>query len=147
MSFNGVVYDGVKEYGQVPQFFTGASGMQTTTIPIFSLALGIRYKNEKILGPITRIKPYLHPRDRVFMNFVEDSLSVWEYIKKYQPTNPTLIVAYNDCLRALEDFRISHGKFIASYISPSGADPRGTGDTVISWWLNAILEEMREYYL
>jgi hypothetical protein len=147
MSLNNVVYDGVEEYGGIPQSFTGASGMQTTTIPNFSLALGIRYKNEKIREPIAKIKQYLHPRDQVFMCFVEDSPNVWEYIKKYHRNNLNLIRAYNDCLKALEDFRVSHGKFIASYITPSKPDEHGTGNTVIPWWLNAIIEEIKTYYL
>jgi indoleamine 2,3-dioxygenase len=147
MSFNGVVYAGVEEYSEIPQFFTGASGAQTVTIPAFSLALGIRSKNQKITEALTATEKYLHPRHQIFLHFIRERQNSWEYIKRNKSGFPQLVKAYNECLKSLEDFRVSHAKFIASYIAPSGADPRGTGNTIIPWWLNAIIEETREYYL
>lgn len=147
MSFTGVIYDGLKEYRQEPKSFIGASGAQTVTIPAFSLALGIRYKNPKIIESIAGTKKYLHPKDQAFIRFIEDGPNVWEYVKNRRRNNTELVLAYNSCLAALDNFRVSHASFIASYITPQGTDPRGTGNTIIPWWLNAIIEETRAYYL
>ncbi len=149
MSFTHVIYDGVEEYGQAPQSFTGASGAQTATIPSFSLALGIRYTHPKIVEAMTNTRTYLHPKDQRFMRFIEEGPNVREYILKTQNNSPELVSAYNTCLGALDAFRVAHTKFIALYVAPTDTDmdTRGTGNTVVPWWLTAIIKETRWHYI
>lgn len=147
MSFVNVKYEGVEAYGELPQTFTGASGAQTGTLPAFDLALGIRHKNPRTVESLSAARKYLLPQHQMFLRFIEEGLNVREYIKKNHHNRHGLVEKYNDCIDALIAFRLSHAAFIASYIAPTGKDSRGTGNTIIPWWLNAIIEEVREHYL
>lgn len=147
MSFANVRYEGVEKYGGAAQTFTGASGAQTGTLPAFDLALGIRHKNSRTIESLSAARKYLLPQHQIFLHFLEEGPNVREYIKKNHHDRHGLVEKYNDCLDALIAFRLSHAEFIASYIAPTGESPRGTGNTVIPWWLNAIIDETREHYL
>jgi indoleamine 2,3-dioxygenase len=150
---NGMVYEGVKAYNNVPQKFRGETGAQSAIIPSLDAALRISHKDDPLKTYLQEMRDYMPPRHRAFMEAVEAGPSIREYVKNHQPEQPELAGAYNECVHWVELFRAKHLEYAATYIykqhALSDANPTkvGTGGTPFMKYLKKHRDESGEHRL
>jgi len=128
----GLVYEGVADYGGKPQQFRGETGAQSGIIPAIDAALGITHADDPLRTYLREMLDYMPPAHR---QFVLD-LEAYE-IARYRAffATPALKDLYNTCIHWVERFRSLHLEYAASYIArqhqASAANPTavGTGGT------------------
>ncbi|XP_019856213.1 PREDICTED: indoleamine 2,3-dioxygenase 2-like [Amphimedon queenslandica] len=93
--------------------YTGASGIQSSVIPLFTSFLGIKLQSEST--------PYLHkmrwhmPREHRQLLLEMDTTDLREYTMAHS-SNKDLIAAYNHCIEGLVKFRQQHINLVTSYV-------------------------------
>ena len=130
---DGVVYEGVTEYGGRPQQFRGETGAQSSIVPSLDAGLGIRHADNPLAVYLKEMRDYMPLRARSFIDAMERGPSLRGYIR--MRADEELREAYNGCLEELEAFRALHLHYAAAYIQRqherSAANPTavGTGGT------------------
>ncbi|XP_070579513.1 myoglobin-like [Ptychodera flava] len=123
--YGGLVFQGISD---VPQQHLGASAAQSPAIPIFDAALGIIHdtSNENFHETMRR---YMLPAHRKLIEDLRKGPSTKTFVDKC--SNEKTTKAYDDCLQAVADFRSSHLKIVARFITiPLRKDERKTEDAV-----------------
>ncbi len=143
----GLVYEGVEEYGGVPQKFRGETGAQSAIIPALDGALGIQHEHDALRIYLMEMREYMPPRHRAFIESVEQGPSIRDYAIEHQAGYPALREAYNECVHLLERFRTTHldyaGRYIQRQSQQRAANPTeiGTGGTPFMIYLKKHKEE------
>ena len=128
----GLVYEGVAEYGGKPQQFRGETGAQSGIIPAIDAALGITHADDPLRTYLREMLDYMPPAHRQFVLDLE-AYEVARYRSFFAA--PALKDLYNTCIHWVEHFRSLHLEYAASYIArqhqASLANPTavGTGGT------------------
>jgi indoleamine 2,3-dioxygenase len=140
-----VRYEGVEELGGQPQAFAGASAAQSTLLPLLDAALGVRHEEGSLHEYLLRLRRYMPPEHRAFLESVERGASVRDYLLRCR--EPALVEAYNGCIALLSDFRQRHMELTARYIlqqareQASERGERGTGGTPFTHLLRRHRDE------
>lgn len=142
-SFNNVVYEGC--FNNQPQTFRGETGAQSTIIPIFLAALGIKHKDSMLTHHLLEMREYMpEPHRRFLQNLLiqqdDPAVSLREAVKLNG--DKTL---YNDCISEIVRFRAKHFEFAVNYIYNKVDSPEGTGGTPYVPWLKQLKEETEEH--
>jgi indoleamine 2,3-dioxygenase len=140
----GVVYEGVSEK---PQKFYGGSAAQSPIVQCFDAVLGVRHRDRDTAPYLLEMRRYMSPAHRRFIEALEDGLSLHQYVLNHQGPYPVFGEVFNQCVRALEDFRRKHMEIAVRYIkhqAPPGVEPMGTGGTNFATFLGKALKETRE---
>lgn len=149
----GIVYEGVEEFHDKPQQFRGETGAQSSIIPSFDAALGIRHETGPLTHYLLEMRNYMPPRHRAFIETLEnmrdgqDRALLYGYVRDRKHSRPELWGAFCECIRGLARFRETHYDYADRYIhqqsqrslsNPTGV---GTGGTPFMTYLKKHLEE------
>ena len=145
---NGIVYQG--EFGDVPQFYRGETGAQSSIMPTLDGALGIEHTKDSLRHYLNEMRDYMPKEHRQFIEEVETS----SMTKKLVSESSLLISSYNDCLEQIRAFRALHLKYAQTYIhnqskqkNPFGAGGstiHGTGGTPFMSYLKKHRDETEQ---
>ena len=145
---NGIVYQG--EFGDVPQFYRGETGAQSSIMPTLDGALGIEHTKDSLRHYLNEMRDYMPKEHRQFIEEVEAS----SMTKKLVSESSLLISSYNDCLEQIRAFRALHLKYAQTYIhnqskqkNPFGAGGstiHGTGGTPFMSYLKKHRDETEQ---
>ena len=141
----GLIYE--NQYQNVPQFFRGETGAQSSIIPFLDGALGIYHTNDNLRPYLNEMRDYMPPKHRKMIENVEERSVAKECIDK----SKKLKLEYNQCLEEIRRFRAQHLEFAASYIhkqskaknafGSGGSTFRGTGGTPFMRYLKKHRDE------
>lgn len=142
--FDDIIYQGVSEFGGVPQTFRGETGAQSTVIPAIQRFLGLRHQRGGLSEHLEIMKAYMPKPHRDLLNGINQSL-IRQFVITQQQS--TLRDAYNACLERVVAFRSLHLHFANAYIATKVKDPRGTGGTEFMHWLKQLRDETEQQYI
>ena len=142
---NGLVYE--NQFDNIPQFFRGETGAQSSIIPFLDGALGITHTNDNLRPYLNEMRDYMPPRHRKMIEYVEKKSIAKIYINK----SKKLVKEYNACLEEIRKFRAQHLEYAAEYIhkqsqtknafGTGGSTIRGTGGTPFMKYLKKHRDE------
>lgn len=148
---DGLVYEGVAEYGGKGQFFRGETGAQSSIVPATDAVLGITHAPGLLNDYLMEMRTYMPPAHRRFIEYLEAGPSVRPLVGR----SVALKDAYNRCVELQEGFRAKHYEYAANYIykqgqadaQTAGANPTaiGTGGTPFMPYLKKHLDETRQH--
>ena len=146
----GVVYEGVEEYGGAPRTFRGETGAQSGIVPALDAVLGIDHGADQLRSYLMEMRLYMPAGHRTFLEQLESGPRIREFLPA---AGPKLKKVYNECVEGLERFRSTHIQFAAKYIyeqssrhanNPSAV---GTGGTPFMPYLRKHRDETRAHKL
>ncbi len=152
---NGLVYEGVEEYREEPQYFRGETGAQSSIIPALDAALGITHAEDPLTVYLAEMRQYMPPAHRAFLERLEHQQDhagrplLSGYIMDHKSHKPDLWQAYHECVQLLARFRATHLDYAATYIhqqsEKQSTNPTsvGTGGTPFMEYLKKHLEETK----
>jgi indoleamine 2,3-dioxygenase len=143
----GLVYDGVAEFGGLPQAFRGQTGSQSSIVPTMDALFGVKHSADPLRAFLDELHAY---RPRQHRRFIEDlalSSRLRDYVER--TGSAPLRDAFNACVEQVARFRTRHLEYAASYInkqagSIAGNDSDvGTGGTPFMKYLKKHRDENR----
>jgi indoleamine 2,3-dioxygenase len=152
---HGIVYAGVEEYQETPQYFRGETGAQSSIIPALDAALGITHAEDPLTVYLAEMRHYMPPAHRAFLEMLEHQQNhdgrplLSGYIMDHKSRKPDLWQAYHECIQLLARFRSTHLDYAATYIhqqsekQSSNPTSVGTGGTPFMEYLKKHLEETK----
>lgn len=145
-SFNNVVYEGC--FDNQPQTFRGETGAQSTIIPLFLTALGIKHKNSMLTHHLMEMRDYMpQPHQKFLQNLVNHQANSNVSLRTCAITNNDLRAVYNECITEIVRFRAKHFEYAMNYIYNKVDNPNGTGGTPYVPWLKQLKEETEEHFI
>jgi len=147
---NGLVYEGVKEYGEKGQFFRGETGAQSTIIPSLDAFLGIGHVEDILKTYLMEMRTYMPPKHKEFLEAVEAGPSTREFVMA-RSADTELKAIYDECVDWVEKFRTKHLEYAVSYIAkqaqtdPSNPSQVGTGGTPFVKYLTKHRDETGQH--
>ena len=123
----GLVYE--NQFNNMPQFFRGETGAQSSIMPFLDGALGIYHTKDHLRHYLNEMREYMPPEHRSMIEEVENISKAKEMINE----SKSLTNKYNKCLEEIRKFRALHLEFAASYIHKQSQikNPFGTGGSTI----------------
>ena len=149
----GLIYEGVQAYSGKPQQFRGETGAQSSIIPSLDAALGILHADDPLRPYLMEMRNYMPPKQRAFIEAVENGPSIRQYVQKNLRHHPSLRESYNACIVLIERFRSKHLEYAALYVqkqsmrSPYNPTERGTGGTPFLPYLKKHRDETVRHML
>jgi indoleamine 2,3-dioxygenase len=145
----GIIYEGVAAYNNRPVQLRGETGAQSGIIPALDASLGIQHERDEMRVYLGEMRDYMPPRDRAFIEQVEQGPSIRAYIAARQPNAPQLREAYNLALEKLTQFRTRHIEFATLYILKPAQTTQavGTGGTPFTFYLKKHIKETKAHLL
>lgn len=145
----GVLYEGVADYGGKPVQLRGETGAQSGIIPAIDAALGIHHERDEMRVYLMEMRDYMPPRDRSFVEALEQGPSIRQYVAAHATAQPALRDAYNYAVEKLTQFRTRHIEFAALYILKPAqtTDAVGTGGTPFTYYLKKHKQETAAHLL
>jgi len=110
---DGVVYEGVKEYGGRPQTFRGETGAQSAIVPALDALLGVQHGADQLRSYLQEMRSYMPPGHLAFIEQVENGPSVREFAGS---AGRKTVELYDACLESVARFRSRHLEYAARYI-------------------------------
>ncbi|MEZ4710854.1 MAG: hypothetical protein R3A44_26890 [Caldilineaceae bacterium] len=148
---DGMIYEGVAEFGGRPQQFRGETGAQSSIIYAIDAALGIAHEFDAMRAYLLEMRDYMPVQDRAFIEALEHGPSLREFVKQERSNHPHLAVAYNHCVEKLHQFRQLHIEYAALYVLKPGQGSSqgavGTGGTPFTVYLKKHIKETSEHLL
>lgn len=142
---DGVVFEGVDEFGGEPQAFLGQTGAQSALIPAICAALGLRHARSELTTYLDAVRAYMPEPHRRFVARLDGRI-VRDKIKTAGSQAPARAL-YNSCVEKVIEFRRLHLGLAANYIASKMDDPVGTGGTDFMRWLGHMTQETTEQLL
>jgi indoleamine 2,3-dioxygenase len=149
----GLVYEGVEEYGGEPQRFRGETGAQSAIIPSLDAALGVWHRDDPLKEYLLEMRDYMPLRHRAFIAALEHASTVRQFLQANASALPDAIAAYDACVTWISRFRALHLEYAASYIHKQSLDSEanptdvGTGGTPFMKYLAKHRDESSEHLL
>jgi indoleamine 2,3-dioxygenase len=143
---NGLIYEGVEEYGGVGQFFRGETGSQSGIIPCCDGFLGVGHKEDPLKAYLMEMRLYMPPQHRWFLEATEAEPSTRTFVQSHT-AELGLLDVYNECVEWVDKFRTKHLEYAVSYIANQAqrdqANPSqvGTGGTPFVQYLTKHRDE------
>jgi len=155
--FEGVVYEGVSEYNNVPQNFFGETGAQSSISPALNAALGIKFTPDPLTVFEEGMFDYMPPLHRQFVRATEKAdtsgASIRECVLRNRQIHPETVEAYNECIHWKLKFLREHFGDTQAYIrkqaQKSAANPTytGTGGSPYMEYLQKHIEETEQHLI
>jgi indoleamine 2,3-dioxygenase len=129
----GLFYEGVGD--AAPRAYYGASGAQSSVLPAFDAALGVRHGGATLRPYLEAVRWHAPRQARAWLDGGDAPRSSCAEVLRaaaLRARSVTLRHAYNDAVEELSRFRAMHRQFAAAYISAHGgaaAGGKGTGGT------------------
>ena len=144
----GIKYKGTSDPEAMCKY-PGASGVQSSIIPLFDIFLGIEYEEEgQVKSFLDKMRWHMPREHRQFLLEMSNEMSVREYAINH-PSNNAISEAYDGCIEKLLTFRKEHIIMVTSYIIiPSGGQAKeGTGGSPLIEFLKEPKDKMKSYKL
>jgi indoleamine 2,3-dioxygenase len=147
----GLMYEGVDEYGGRPQQFRGETGAQSAIIPSLDAFLGIHHKQDQLRTYLMEMRTYMPPEHRQFIESLELRGSVRPFVQRC--SRPRLTEVYNACIEGVGLFRSLHLEYASRYIfrqaQTDDKNPHavGTGGTPFMPYLTKHRDETEQHRL
>ena len=144
----GIKYEGTSDPEALCKY-AGASGVQSSIIPLFDIFLGIKYEEEGHFKSFLDKMRWHMPREhRQFLLEMSNEMNIREYAKNHSSNN-AISEAYDGCIEKLLTFRKEHIIMVTSYIIiPSGGQAKeGTGGSPLIEFLKEPKDKMNSYKL
>lgn len=147
----GVIYEGVSEYGGNPQQFRGETGAQSAIVPSLDAMLGIGHQEDRLRTYLMEMRTYMPPAHREFVASLEARGSVRPFVER--ANKAALKELYNACIQQVERFRSLHLEYAARYIfrqaQTDAKNPHavGTGGTPFMQYLKKHRDETAVHVL
>jgi len=143
---NGVIYEGVEEYGNKPVSFRGETGAQSSIVPMLDALLGVTHSNDPLREYLDEMRTYMPKEHRVLLN----ELDQWsmnnrkEIVKNLDHSHVEIL---NSIIEQVHIFRNKHLEYARVYIfeqsltNNSNSNIVGTGGTPFMKYLDKHLQE------
>lgn len=147
----GLIYEGVGEYGGKPQAFRGQTGSQSSIVPTMDALMQIGHENDPLKEFLDELHQYRPPRHRKFIEDVGARSTLRDFVKGQN--NPELTNLYDDIIDHVQKFRTRHLEYAANYINKQARDSEGnpvdigTGGTPFMKYLKKHRDESRSHFL
>ena len=144
----GIKYEGTSDPEAMCKY-PGASGVQSSIIPLFDIFLGIEYEEEgQVKSFLDKMRWHMPREHRQFLLEMSNEMNVREYAKNHSSNN-AISEAYDGCIEKLLTFRKEHIIMVTSYIIvPSGGQAKeGTGGSSLIGFLKEPRDKMNSYKL
>jgi indoleamine 2,3-dioxygenase len=141
---DGLVYEGVDEYGGIPQRFRGETGAQSAIVPALDAVLGVTHAADPLRAYLMEMRDYMSSGHRAFITALEDRPSVRDVVMRQ---HGEVVDAYDHCVEDIHAFRALHLEYAATYIQRQAhagdANPNevGTGGTPFMRYLKKHRDE------
>jgi indoleamine 2,3-dioxygenase len=143
---NGLIYEGVDEYGGVGQSFRGETGSQSGIIPCCDGFLGVGHQEDPLKAYLMEMRLYMPPQHRWFLEATEAEPSTRKFVETHK-AHAGLLDSYNECVDWVDKFRTKHLEYAVSYIAnqaqrdPANPSQVGTGGTPFVKYLTKHRDE------
>lgn len=143
---DGLIYEGVREFGGSPQKFSGETGAQSAVIPFLTEALGIGHQDDPLNDFMLSLRAYMPPRHRAFIEEIGQRQDLRTPIVTGHPA--AAVAAYNACIEGLREFHELHLRYAASFVHKQGRTSKandnetGTGGTPFMKYLKLHLDNI-----
>ncbi len=152
---DGIVYEGVKEYGGKPQRYRGETGAQSSIIPSLDAALGVTHAEGPLTHYLDEMREYMPPAHRAYISALEKLQDekgralLYGHCLDRKKTEPKLWATFCEGIRQLSRFRETHYDYADRYIHQqhqrnlSNPTEVGTGGTPFMKYLKEHLDETK----
>ena len=141
---NGVIYEGVEEYGGTPQLFRGETGAQSSIVPALDALLGVTHSNDPLKEYLDEMRLYMPKEHRNLLN----DLDQWsENNRSNSITEDSSVVLSDEIIQEVHAFRNKHLEYARIYIheqslsNQNNSNVVGTGGTPFMKYLDKHLQE------
>ena len=141
---NGVIYEGVEEYGGTPQLFRGETGAQSSIVPALDALLGVTHSNDPLKEYLDEMRLYMPKEHRNLLN----DLDQWsENNRSNSITEDSSVVLLDEIIKEVHAFRNKHLEYAKIYIheqslsNQNNSNVVGTGGTPFMKYLDKHLQE------
>ena len=141
---NGVIYEGVEEYGGNPQLFRGETGAQSSIVPALDALLGVTHSNDPLKEYLDEMRLYMPKEHRNLLN----DLDQWsENNRSNFITEDSSVVLSDEIIKEVHAFRNKHLEYARIYIheqslsNQNNSNVVGTGGTPFMKYLDKHLQE------
>ena len=141
---NGVIYEGVEEYGGTPQLFRGETGAQSSIVPALDALLGVTHSNDPLKEYLDEMRLYMPKEHRNLLN----DLDQWsENNRSNSITEDSSVVLSDEIIKEVHAFRNKHLEYARIYIheqslsNQNNSNVVGTGGTPFMKYLDKHLQE------
>ena len=144
----GIKYEGTSDPEAMCKY-PGASGVQSSIIPLFDIFLGIEYEEEgQVKSFLDKMRWHMPREHRQFLLEMSNEMNVREYAINHSSNN-AISKAYDGCIEKLLTFRNEHIAMVTSYIiNPSGGQAKkGTGGSKLIEFLKEPRDKMNSFKL
>lgn len=140
----GVVYEGVEEFGGRPQRFRGETGAQSSIVPALDAVLGIGHAEDPLSRYLVEMRDYMPPGHRAFVAAIENSAPLRSKVLEEAQGDTGLRQAYNHCVDRLGRFRSTHLEFADGYIHRQ-AQARSGNPTAVGTGGTPFMDYLRKH--
>ncbi|MDC3033156.1 indoleamine 2,3-dioxygenase [Acidimicrobiaceae bacterium] len=141
---NGVIYEGVEEYGGKPQLFRGETGAQSSIVPALDALLGVTHSNDPLKEYLDEMRLYMPKEHRNLLN----DLDQWSDNSRSNSVREDISVVLSDkIIKEVHAFRNKHLEYAKIYIheqslsNQNNSNVVGTGGTPFMKYLDKHLQE------
>ena len=141
---NGVIYEGVEEYGGNPQLFRGETGAQSSIVPALDALLGVTHSNDPLKEYLDEMRLYMPKEHRNLLN----DLDQWSENNRSKSIREDSSVVLSDkIIKEVHAFRNKHLEYARIYIheqslsNQNNSNVVGTGGTPFMKYLDKHLQE------
>ena len=141
---NGVIYEGVEEYGGTPQLFRGETGAQSSIVPALDALLGVTHSNDPLKEYLDEMRLYMPKEHRNLLN----DLDQWsENNRDKSIREDSSVVLSDEIVKEVHAFRNKHLEYAKIYIheqslsNQNNSNVVGTGGTPFMKYLDKHLQE------
>ena len=141
---NGVIYEGVEEYGGTPQLFRGETGAQSSIVPALDALLGVTHSNDPLKEYLDEMRLYMPKEHRNLLN----DLDQWsEKNRSNFIKEDSSVVLSDEIIKEVHAFRNKHLEYARIYIheqslsNQNNSNVVGTGGTPFMKYLDKHLQE------
>ena len=141
---NGVIYEGVEEYGGNPQLFRGETGAQSSIVPALDALLGVTHSNDPLKEYLDEMRLYMPKEHRNLLN----DLDQWsENNRSKSIREDSSLVLSDEIIKEVHAFRNKHLEYARIYIheqslsNQNNSNVVGTGGTPFMKYLDKHLQE------
>ena len=141
---NGVIYEGVEEYGGNPQLFRGETGAQSSIVPALDALLGVTHSNDPLKEYLDEMRLYMPKEHRNLLN----DLDQWsENNRGKSIREDSSVVLSDEIIKEVHAFRNKHLEYARIYIheqslsNQNNSNVVGTGGTPFMKYLDKHLQE------
>ncbi len=141
---NGVIYEGVEEYGGNPQLFRGETGAQSSIVPALDALLGVTHSNDPLKEYLDEMRLYMPKEHRNMLN----DLDQWSKNNRSKSIREdSSVVLSDEIIKEVHAFRNKHLEYARIYIheqslsNQNNSNVVGTGGTPFMKYLDKHLQE------